>query len=90
MFEINVIDTATAAAILKSIGLDQAASALWAGDYVGAWNLLINNLASIFAAGNMDGTLGIVIKSGLIRWFLKALPGTDRSFNLFGLIKLSL
>ena len=86
--KVKVLETAAAAAMFRELGLMDVASALLAGDYQSALNSFYNNMANVFASKGIHGIVRVIMKYGVIKYVVNALPGTGKTFSFLGLIDL--
>ena len=88
--KVKILDTAAGAAMFKELGLMEAGTALFAGDYMGAINIFYNRLANILMTNGIDGVLKIIMKYGVVKWVTSAIPGTGKTFSFLGLVDIEL
>ena len=88
--KIKILDTAAGIAMFKELGLMDAANAMMAGDYSTAFNIFFNNLGNIMMNNGVNNVLQIIFKYAIVKTVLNAVPGTGKSFDVLGIVEMTL
>ena len=89
IFKFTILDTASLVSMARELGLWDAISAMYMGDFEGGLNLFVNGLASVFESQGTSGVLRILLKYLGTKLIIGALPGASKKFK-FGPIELSI
>jgi len=90
MIQVKILSLSAGIAMFKELGLMDAANALMAGDYQGAFNIFFDNIGAVLGSKGINAVLAIIFKYAVIKNVLSAVPGTGKTFNILGIIELSM
>ena len=88
--QVKILSLSAGIAMFKELGLMEAANALMAGDYQNAFNIFFDNIGGVLASKGINNVLAIIFKYAIVKQVLTAVPGTGKTFNILGIVDLSL